>query len=602
MCRFAQKVLCKPVQEKLGVIIYVNCTNYLQHSIMKNLTKLLLILLFSQLLSSCQPQENGQLESTSTSIDRLMKHCNENGLFNGTVLVAQNNEVIYRKALGYANLETEDPLTPESAFYLASVSKQFTTMAIMILKERGLITYEDKLSDHFPEFPSYAQSVTIRHMMNHTSGIPDHYRLNAYKPDLKNSDVFELLIVQDSLDFSPGDEYSYSNGAYVLLSMIVEKVAEEPFHTFMKSNIFDPLEMNSTLVFDESKPTVSNRAIGYNAAGELDDYEILTLGAGGMFSNLDDLFRWEQSLYTDKLISQETLSQAFKVTTLNDGEISTYGFGWGVNKEENTVQHSGGLSGYRTYLKRYLNTQDSYILLTNMGDAVAMGEINNALNNILNGKTFELPKVPISSKLRKFLKEGDTETAFSQARELLKSTEVYQADASGVNSLGYSYLADNNKETAVAVFGFNIELAPGVANSYDSMGEVLLTQGDTTAAIENYRKSIELNPNNQNAVDVLTSLGESMIDVEVNVSSDILQTYVGKYELNPDLILTIFIKEGRLFTQATGQSEVELFPASETRFYLKVVDAQVTFNKDEAGQVSNLTLHQGGDQKALRIE
>lgn len=531
-----------------------------------------------------------------------MKHCHENGLFNGTILVAKNNEIVYRNALGYSNLETKESLNPESAFYLASVSKQFTTMAVMILKERELLTYEDKLSDYFPEFPPYAKEVTIRQMMNHTSGIPDHYRLNAYKPDLSNSDVFDLLITQESLDFNPGDKYSYSNGAYVLLSMIVEKVAETSFHLFMKANIFDPLKMNNTLVFDESKPAVTNRAIGYNIAGELDDYDILTTGAGGMFSNLDDLFLWDQSLYTDQLISQETLAEAFKPTTLNDGELSTYGYGWGMNVDDNTVQHSGGLAGYRTYFKRYLNNQDSYILLTNMGQAVRMDDINRELDNIINGRAYELPKVPISTKLGELLKENEPEAAFAQIRETLKSQEEYHADIGGINALGYSYLTNNDFETAIAIFNFNIELAPGTANSYDSMGEALLMQGDSTGAVMSYKKSVELNPNNQNGIEILNGLGEVVNIEEVMVSEDLLNQYVGKYEMTPDFILTVTNKEGQLVTQATGQPDFELFAASETRFYLKVVDAQISFNRDDAGEVMSLTLYQNGDTDAKKIE
>lgn len=555
----------------------------------------------------CQTRvtEDSRDKAEAVEINRLLEFCNENGMFNGTILVSKNNEVIYRKAFGYANLETNEELNPESAFYLASVSKQFTTMAVMILKEQNQLTYEDKLSDYFPEFPHYADEVTIRHMMTHTSGIPDHYGLDAYKPDLKNSDVLELLVKQDTLDFKPGDKYSYSNGGYVLLSMIVEKASGIPFHKFMETNIFEPLEMESTLVFDESKPTVKNRAIGYNSAGDLDDYEILTTGAGGMYSTVDDLFLWDQALYTEKLTSQATLNEAFKTTRLNDGEYSDYGFGWGVNEEENTVQHSGGLNGYRTFLKRYLERNDSYMLLTNNGDAIAMGGINDAINNILSGSPYELPKVPISNKLSSLLKTTDFETAASQVKELLaQEPKTYQNDELGVNSLGYSYLNDDDTDMAIAIFGLNIELTPASSNVWDSMGEALLKQGDTAASIANYKESILLNPNNTNAVSLLVDLGEDEQDLipYVTVSQEVLESYVGDYELEPDFILTILHEDSQLFVFPTGQSKFELFAVSKTRFYLKVVNAQVTFNEDDSGKISSLTLHQGGDQEAPKVK
>lgn len=168
---------------------------------------------------------------------------------------------------------------------------------------------------------------------------------------LNNDGVFELLVKQEALDFEPGSQFSYSNGGYVLLSMIVEKVSGEPFHEFMKTNIFTPLEMTSTLVYDKSEPTVAKRAIGYNMVGKLDDYEIFTTGAGGIYSNLDDLFKWDQALNSDQLVSPESLNEAYQPYVLSSADTSNYGFGWVIDQENNWVGHSGSLSGFRTYLR-----------------------------------------------------------------------------------------------------------------------------------------------------------------------------------------------------------------------------------------------------------
>ncbi|MBL0024277.1 MAG: serine hydrolase domain-containing protein [Saprospiraceae bacterium] len=362
-----------------------------------------------------QPKSINKPGDKSTKIDELMSYCHENGLFNGTILVSEKNKVIYKEAFGMANKEKEQPLTIQSSFYLCSVSKQFTAMAIMILKQKNKLSYDDKLSKYFVEFPSYANDVTIRHLMTHTSGIPDHYRLGAYKKGLKNADVFSLLIKQDTLDFAPGSKYSYSNGGYVLLAMIVEKVSKQPFHIFMKENIFKPLGMKNTLVFDESKPEIKNRVIGYNASGNPDDYELFTTGAGGVFSTVDDLFLWNQSLFTNKPISQKTLADAFKTTTLNDGSISNYGFGWVISDRngKKIVRHSGSLVGFRTFIERNITDRYSWILLTNSGDAVPMNEINGALDSIMNNATYNLPKVPASSKLHRHLKDSSHEVAES---------------------------------------------------------------------------------------------------------------------------------------------------------------------------------------------
>lgn len=554
-----------------------------------------------------QTQTNHEKISKPDQLDRLMTYCNDNGMFNGTILVTENGKVIYRKALGYADLQTKEPLIPESCFYLASVSKQFTAMAVMILKESNKLSYDDKLSEYFPEFPGYADEVTIWHLLTHTSGVPDHYGLNAYKKDLKNSEVLELLVKQEALDFTPGEKYSYSNGGFVLLSMIVEKASGQPFHLFMKKNIFDPLGMKNTLVFDESKPEIKNRAKGYNSNGALDDYEILTTGAGGMYSTLDDLHLWDQALYTEKLVSKATLEEAFTPTVLNSGERSDYGFGWGISEDENgkVVSHSGGMNGYRTFIRRDLAHNNGYIWLTNNGDALANRDINNAIVNILAGKSFELPKIPFSRKLATWLKENDTETAIKQAKQFLEENPGENlADESGINSLGYAFLNAKDTETAIAVFKLNTELFPSSANVYDSLGEGYMNNDENDKAIQNYKKSIELNPNNNNAIEMLVKLGldESELRPQIKLPADLLDSYAGKYELQPGFILEISREGERLFILPTGQSKSEIFPASTVRFYSKIVDAQITFNKDEKGKVVSLTLHQGGDFEAPRID
>lgn len=569
----------------------------------KCITSIFLLLFISLTL-------NAQSNDTTTkhdNIDVLIQHCYDNGLFNGAIMVTQNGETIYKNALGFADKAANRALTNETAFYLASVSKQFTTMAVMILKEQGKLDYADALSKYFPQYPDYADTVTIKHLMTHTSGVPDHYNLGAYKVGLNNQDVLELLVKQEKLDFSPGEKYQYSNGGYVMLAMIVEKVSGIPFHTFMDAAIFKPLGMNNTLVFDESSPTIYDRAVGYNMTGDLDDYEIFTTGAGGIFSNIEDLHLWDQSLYTEKLISKATLNEAFTPTTLNDGEISNYGYGWGISENESkkTVQHSGGLSGYRTFIRRNLNDNSGYILLTNNGNAIKMGDIRQALNNILNNESFELPKIPISSKFAAALKINDAEMAINEIKTILKDDpDTYEIDELGINSLGYNYLSDKKLDTALAIFKFNVNLNPSAFNVYDSLGEALLVKGDTINAIEYYKKSYRLNRNNTNAITVLNGIGVDTSDLTevVEVSIEILESYVGKYELRPNFVFSITREESQLFIQATGQSVSGIFASSEERFYSKVVSAQITFNKDEEGKVISLTLHQNGDHLAKRLD
>ncbi|WP_111682694.1 serine hydrolase [Winogradskyella tangerina] len=569
---------------------------------MKYFTSLLLVFFLFQ---STAAQSNG-LSDKQVAIDQLMQHSYDYGIFNGTILVSVDGKEIYSNALGYADKNSGRKLNKSTSVYLASVSKQFTTMAIMILKEQNKLSYDNTLADYFPEFPEYAKEVTIKQMMQHTSGIPDHYRFGIYKPGLSNEDVYKLLLDQP-LDFKSGERFSYSNGGYVLLSMIVAKVAEQPFHEFMKTQIFDPLGMDNTLVYDTSEPKIKDRAVGYNANGELDDYTIFTTGAGGMYSNIYDLHKWDQALYTEKLVSKETLEEAFTPAKLNNGEYTQYGFGWGVqdNDGKKSVQHSGGLAGYRTFIRRNLYDNSGYIVLTNHGNQTNLTPILRALDAILADESYEMPRVPLSSELSKLLSDHKAEKAISKIETLLNSnSKKYEIDEFGINSLGYDYFGEGDLKTALAIFEFNVAKNPNASNPYDSLGEVQLAMGDTIQAVNNYKKSYKLDPNNTNAIDVLKRIGvdTSEMTKPLEVDAKILDTYVGKYELQPNFILSVTRDENRLFVQATGQGKIEVFPMSDIKFYSKIVDAQITFQKNSNGKISSLTLHQNGDFNAPKIE
>jgi len=335
-------------------------------------------------------QENAKV----ADINKLMIYCNARGFFNGVILVAEDQKVIYKKALGYSNLENGTPLQTEDQFYLGSVSKQFTSMAIRMRKEKGLLDYEDHLLKFFPDFPKFASEVTVRHLLTHTSGIPDYYNLGIYKAGLRNQDVYETLVKLNALDFTPGAKYSYSNSGYVLLSMIIEKVSGQTFAEFLKEHIFNPLGMDNTLVYDETMPEIARRVTGYNQQGRKDDYTVFTTGAGGIYSNVDDLFKWEQSLYQPMLIKKETLQEAYTPFRLNNDSLSYYGFGWNLPKDPAVLRywHTGSLVGFRTYLERDITKKNTIIFLTNMGDAVKREEIYLMLRNILDGKEYRLPR------------------------------------------------------------------------------------------------------------------------------------------------------------------------------------------------------------------
>ena len=324
-------------------------------------------------------------EKIEDKINNLLALLSEYGMFSGCVLVANKGHLIYNGAFGYANREIQKRTTSDSVFYIASVSKQLTAMSIMLLEHAGVLSFSDALSDFLPEFHTYAEKVTIEHLLTHTSGIPDHYVSGIYKPDLTNGHVVEFLLRQNKIDFEPGECFRYSNGGYVLLALIAEQVSGQKFHSLLKSQIFEPLGMSKTVVFDESKPAIRDRAIGYNADGALNDYEILTTGEGGVFSTVGDLFKWDRALHSEILIPTHKLKRAFSPHTLNHGKKSNYGYGWALKEYQNEslVSHGGRMSGYRSYIERNIHSENTIIILNNSSSFMTLEDLPAAIRRML---------------------------------------------------------------------------------------------------------------------------------------------------------------------------------------------------------------------------
>lgn len=326
--------------------------------------KSLLICSLSALwLLSCQPSENRHDE-----LDELVSRYHGDGFYNGTILIADSTGVLLEKAYGMADFAAEKALDVTSTFYMASVSKQFTSMAIMLLKDEGKLTFDDTLQRFFPDFPWWANTVTIRHLLTHTSGIPDYYALGLAKPGFTNADVVNLSKEIDSLLFVPGSRYEYSNTAYVLLSSIVQKVSGQGFHAFMRERVFEPLQMSKTVAFDETKPERFNPCKGFDAEGKEDDYVYFTTGGGGLYSNVGDMYKWHLALREGRLAAVSTMEEALSPMKLNDGSLSWYGFGWMLNEtQRSVVYHEGTLTSFRTYIEQDLKTGLVIIMLNNVG-------------------------------------------------------------------------------------------------------------------------------------------------------------------------------------------------------------------------------------------
>lgn len=344
---------------------------------MKNNISLLFSLYFLLVLSPVFAQKINYKK-----IDSIIQQLETTNKFSGVVLIAEQGKVKYKKAVGYTNYADKANLQTNSIFELASVSKQFTAMSIIMLKEKGMLDYDD-LVEKYLSIPY--KNITIRQLLTHTSGLPDYQEMmDAHWDKTKvagNSDILEYLNKYAPVNlFAPGTKYLYSNTGYVLLASITEKLSGRDFIEFCNTEIFHKLKMNNTRIRSlQEKSKMTNLALGHVFVPELKQYiradsfpsSNYTIwlgnrkGPGRISSTVDDLLKWDQALYTNKMVQQSNLKDAFVPMRLSNGTISNYGFGWELTPLENIVWHNGDNPGYKTIIMRFLNNKATLIILCN---------------------------------------------------------------------------------------------------------------------------------------------------------------------------------------------------------------------------------------------
>lgn len=309
-------------------------------------------------------------------LDSIFKNIHKKKGFNGTVLVTKYDQVIYKGAFGYADFRSKDTLSTQTAFQLASVSKQFTAMAIMMLKEQGKLQYDDSVQQYIPGFPY--KGITIRQLLTHRSGLSNYtYFSDKLWPDRKismtNQDVLNLMAQhQPEVYHKPNTHFDYSNTGYCLLAAIVDKASGMPFATFMKKKIFEPLQMTNTFTYSDALVAQKGKvAVGYSGGRRkiTPDYLDTVLGDKGVYSTVEDLYKWDQALYTHKLVKSGTLEEAFTGTSVKKKNAEGYGFGWRTREldgGDKVVYHAGLWHGYNTYMVRNPKDHSAIILLSNL--------------------------------------------------------------------------------------------------------------------------------------------------------------------------------------------------------------------------------------------
>ena len=327
------------------------------------------------------------------------------------VLVRSNGRTIFEKGYGVRDLRTHTKIDEATNFRLASFTKQFTAMCVMTLVHDGKLRYDDHLTDVFPDFPAYGKSISIRNLLNHTSGLLDYEDLLEKRypntppekiPQIKDAEILAMMKQQTSTKFPPGTEWEYSNTGFALLAMVVEKKSGEPFGQFLREHIFVPLKMDNTIAFENGKNEVRNRAFGHTRSeGKWEEKDqsptSAVLGDGGIYSSLNDLAKWDDALEHHTLLSEEEMQAAVTPAVIRtgtreeavrdrNGNVIHYGFGWFLDpyKGHKRMFHDGDTVSFRTTIQRFTNNHLTIIVLCNRDDLNPQALAENVADVVLS--------------------------------------------------------------------------------------------------------------------------------------------------------------------------------------------------------------------------
>jgi CubicO group peptidase (beta-lactamase class C family) len=532
----------------------------------------------------------GAMAAEAAAIDKLFAEVVRPDGPGMAVIVVNHGKTIYRAARGMANLELGVALKPDHVFRIGSVTKQFTSAAIMILAEEGKLAVSDPITKFLPDYPTQGKTITIEHLLTHTSGIQSYTDMQAWRGRLREDFSLSALIdlfKNEPMQFAPGEKWRYNNSGYILLGAVVEKVSGKPYAEFVKERIFTPLGMKDTR-YDVTDDVIPRRAAGYgrtDAGFQNAVYLSMTqpYAAGALLSTVDDLARWDAGLTAGTLVPPASLEKMFTNYRLADGAPSGYGYGWQIASYDGrpVQEHGGGIPGFRAHVLR----------VPSGGVFVAV------LSNIA------APTPDPQSFARKAAAVALGKPLVDPPAVALTAEQLEAYVGRYVTAAGTRHVVTRDGARLFVQFGggARTELFASGSETFFEKGGFARVRFQRDAA----GKVIRLEIDNFGARPAATrddTPEKKPAAAEVKVDTATYDAYVGEYELMPGFILTVTREGDRLMTQATGQSKVEVFPSSPTEFFLKVVEARISFVKDASGAVTGLVLHQGGrDMPAKKI-
>ncbi len=500
------------------------------------------------------------------------------------VLVAMNEKVIFRRGYGMASLNPAVSNRADMVFRIGSITKQFTSTAILQLVEQGKIELNADITKYLTGFSTSGKTITVEQLLNHTSGIKSYTSV----PDVMSKDkkgksisVDEMLKIIQSHppDFAPNDQWLYNNSGYFLLGAIIEKVSGMSYGAYVSKNLFKPVGMKSSFADDTKLP--ANRAVGHQKTNAseytVSDYvhPSIPYSAGAIFSTLDDLWKWNQAVFNYKLLKKETLERAWKPAKLNNGQLISYGYGWQLGRlgDSPVIGHGGAIDGFLTS-EIYVPDHKIYVCILSNNMTVAPDEYAYQIAEIVSGIKKEVPST-IS------LEE-------SVAIEYAGVYQINEKEDRIITRKENQFFSQRTGGTKFEIFPYAKD-AFYFKDSSSKLSFIRSSQGKIEAVEMKGREYIL-------QVAKRTDKMPPSDHVQIELDSTIFDHYAGEYELAPGFIIKVWRDAMTFRAQATGQPFFEIFAESKTKFFLKVVDAQLEFFKDENGNTSSLTLFQGGRQ------
>lgn len=541
----------------------------------------------AQLLISKGAKQNN-IASADKLVDGLYNRLNNESNPGIAILVAKDGKIIYDKGYGYADIEHKMKITPQTKFRIGSITKQFIAAGILKLQEEGKLNVQDKLSKYFPDFQR-AGEVNIHQLLTHTSGIHSFTNKDSFLVDVLNPVTNEKLLnyfKNDPYDFNPGDRYQYNNSGYFLLGYIIEKITGDTYGNYLRKQFFEPIGMTNTGVHSP-KLNLTNEALGYEKADNTYKRALnwnmdWAGGAGSLYSTTEDLFKWNEALFSNKILKSESLKAAFKPVVLKNGSMPPgiqYGYGWGLNEYRgvSSIGHSGGLHGFISQLMRIPKENMTVIMLTNV-----------------TPPQVEIDPMKVAELY--LWKDMKKQTSFSQSQVQEKDIEKYTGRYDISNGMVMTVTKEENQLFAqVSGQGkFPIfQSAPG--RFYWKVVEA------TVEFITDAQGNVTHGHFEQGSFKVDAP---KMKEIEaVKPDTTLFESFKGVYKYKEGTNITITSKNGKLYGEATGDANYELVPLSDTMFLVKELNANLTFKKDASGKVSSIHVKIAGDERdALRIE